>query len=112
MIRALTLDLDDTLWAIAPVIEQAERALHDFLGLHCPQVCERYPIEAMRALRDRIAGEHPQLAHDFSAQRRMTLQIARLEAGADPATSSAPAPASASRSTTPMPKAGWCYAMR
>ncbi len=85
VIRALTLDLDDTLWAIAPVIELAERALHDFLQQHCPQVCERYPLPAMRALRERIAMENPHLAHDFSAQRRLSLSIALADAGADPA---------------------------
>jgi FMN hydrolase / 5-amino-6-(5-phospho-D-ribitylamino)uracil phosphatase len=85
VIRALTLDLDDTLWAITPVIEAAERALHAHLEQHCPQVCERYPLEAMRALRERVASENPHLAHDYSAQRRMSLAIALAEGGADPA---------------------------
>jgi len=30
----------------------------------------------MRALRDRVAGENPHLAHDFSAQRRLSLRAA------------------------------------
>jgi FMN hydrolase / 5-amino-6-(5-phospho-D-ribitylamino)uracil phosphatase len=85
VIRALTLDLDDTLWAIAPVIDAAERALHAHLEQHCPQVCERYSIEAMRALRERVAAENPHLAHDYSTQRWMSLTIALAEGGADPA---------------------------
>jgi FMN hydrolase / 5-amino-6-(5-phospho-D-ribitylamino)uracil phosphatase len=85
VIRALTLDLDDTLWAITPVIEAAERALHAHLEQHCPQVCERFPLAAMRALRERVASENPHLAHDYSAQRRMSLAIALAEGGADPA---------------------------
>jgi FMN hydrolase / 5-amino-6-(5-phospho-D-ribitylamino)uracil phosphatase len=83
MIRALTLDLDDTLWAIAPVIDLAERALHDFLEQNCPAVVERYPIEAMRRLRERVASENPHLAHDFTAQRKLSLAIALGEGGVD-----------------------------
>jgi FMN hydrolase / 5-amino-6-(5-phospho-D-ribitylamino)uracil phosphatase len=83
VIRALTLDLDDTLWAIAPVIEVAERALDAFLLQHCPEVAARYPLEAMRRLRERVAAEHPHLAHDFTAQRKLSLAIALAEGGAD-----------------------------
>jgi FMN hydrolase / 5-amino-6-(5-phospho-D-ribitylamino)uracil phosphatase len=83
VIRALTLDLDDTLWAIAPVIEVAERALDAYLLQHCPAVAERYPLEAMRRLRERVAAEHPHLAHDFTAQRKLSLAIALTEGGAD-----------------------------
>jgi len=83
LIHALTLDLDDTLWPIAPVIEHAEGALHAFLAEHAPQVAERWPPVAMRALRDRVAAENPQLAHDYSAQRRLSLRLALIDAKAD-----------------------------
>lgn len=80
-ILALSLDLDDTLWPIAPVIERAERALDAFLHAHCPAVAEAFPVPAMRALRDRVAAEHPELAHDFSAQRRLSLAQAFAACG-------------------------------
>mgnify|MGYP003353772201 CR=1 FL=1 len=32
--RALTLDLDDTLWPVWPAIERAEAVLHDWLKAH------------------------------------------------------------------------------
>ena len=76
MLRAVTLDLDDTLWAIAPVVVRAEQALHAWLGTHCPRVAERFPLEAMRSLRERTAAENPHLAHDFTAQRRLSLLAA------------------------------------
>jgi putative hydrolase of the HAD superfamily len=76
MIRALSLDLDDTLWPIGPVIGRAEQALHDWLGEHCPDVASAWPTEAMRALRDRIFLDNPALAHDFSALRRLSLRAA------------------------------------
>lgn len=76
MIRALSLDLDDTLWPILPSILAAERELHEWLGANCPQVSERFSAEQLCALRDQIAIEHPELAHDFSAQRRLALAAA------------------------------------
>ena len=36
-IKAITLDLDDTLWPIWPVIERAETALSDWLTSRAPR---------------------------------------------------------------------------
>lgn len=80
-IRAITFDLDDTLWPIAPVMLRAERQLDAWLRAHCPRTADAYPVETMRALRDRVAEENPHLAHDFSAQRRLSLQTALLPHG-------------------------------
>ena len=80
-IRAITFDLDDTLWPIAPAMLLAEQHLHDWLQAHCPLSAAAFPIEAMRALRDRVAADHPHLAHDFSAQRRLSLRAALLPHG-------------------------------
>ena len=84
-IRAITLDLDDTLWDIAPAIERAEAALHDFLRERAPAVAERFPIPALRRLREEVAEANPQLAHDFTTQRRLSLRLALARGGADPA---------------------------
>ncbi len=82
-IRAITLDLDDTLWPIAPVMVHAEETLDAWLKTNCPRAAETYPIAAMRELRDRIARENPHLAHDFTEQRRLSLQAALLPHGYD-----------------------------
>lgn len=84
-ILALSLDLDDTLWPIAPVIERAEQRLDAWMRAHCPAAARAFPIPAMRALRDRVAAEHPELAHDFSAQRRLSLARAFAACGHDDA---------------------------
>lgn len=83
MILALTLDLDDTLWPIAPVIELAETALQRFLDQHAPAAAARWPIAAMRELREQVAAQHPHLAHDYTEQRRLSLQHALNDVGAD-----------------------------
>lgn len=73
MIRALTLDLDDTLWPIEPVVLRAEAELDAWLARHCPEVAAAWPIEAMRELRTRVHADNPELAHDFTALRKLSL---------------------------------------
>jgi len=75
-IRAISLDLDDTLWPIEPVILRAEQRLDDWLKRHCPAAAAQFPIAQMRALRERISADHPHLSHDFTAQRLLSLRAA------------------------------------
>ena len=82
-IRAITLDLDDTIWPVAPAIERAEAALDAWLRAHAPRTAARWPIDARRALRDQVEAEHPQFAHDFTRQRLITLERMLQAAGDD-----------------------------
>lgn len=75
-IRAITLDLDDTLWPIAPVMARVEQRVDAWLHAHCPAVAAAWPIEAMRQLREEVTREHPQYAHDYTLQRKLTLRRA------------------------------------
>ena len=81
--RALSLDLDDTLWPIWPLIERAELALDAFLRERCPRTAQRFPIHRMRRLREQVAAEHPHLVHDFTQQRLISLQLALERSGDD-----------------------------
>ena len=83
-VRAITLDLDDTLWPFAPIGARVEQVLHDWLAANCPRTAERFPIARMRELREELNAGHPHLAHDFSAMRRMTLEHAMRLSGDDP----------------------------
>ncbi|MCC5862815.1 MAG: HAD-IA family hydrolase [Gammaproteobacteria bacterium] len=80
-LRVLSLDLDDTLWDVAPVIEGAERALREWLGRYCPRVTARYSPHGLRALRDRISQAHPDRTHDLSWMRLQTLEQALGDCG-------------------------------
>jgi len=73
-IHAITLDLDDTIWPVAPAIDRAEAALDAWLLANAPRAAERWPLEARRELRDQVDAEHPQFAHDFTRQRLLTLE--------------------------------------
>ncbi|MEP7044429.1 MAG: HAD-IA family hydrolase [Dokdonella sp.] len=80
-ILAVSLDLDDTLWPVEPVIQLAERQLDEWLRTHHDAVAAKWPVTAMRNLREQIAEERPDLAHDFTAQRLLTLQRAFADCG-------------------------------
>jgi putative hydrolase of the HAD superfamily len=84
-VRAITLDLDDTIWPIEPVIVRAEAALGAWLQQHAPRTAAHWPLEARRALRDEVAATHPHLAHDFTRQRMISLERMFAAAGDDPA---------------------------
>jgi putative hydrolase of the HAD superfamily len=82
-IRAITLDLDDTLWPIAPAIDRAEAALDAWLLAHAPRAAARWPLPARRRLRDEVDAEHPRLSHDFTRQRLITLERMLRDSGED-----------------------------
>lgn len=73
MIAALSFDLDDTLWPLAPAIQHAERCLQQWLRQRAPELAAHWPIERLRTLRDEVAARHPEIAHDYGAQRRRSL---------------------------------------
>lgn len=72
--QAITLDLDDTLWSVQPALDRADQATDAWLREHYPAIANAWPVDAMQALRARIASEREDLAHDVSAQRRLVLQ--------------------------------------
>lgn len=82
-VRALTLDLDDTLWPVWPTIARAEAALSAWLAERAPGVAARHDPAAMRALRERVGREHPEWAHDLSALRRETIRRSLAAGGED-----------------------------
>ena len=85
-VRAISLDLDDTLWPIWPTIERAEGALHAWLAQHAPATAIQYATpEALREIRTHMVQTRPDLAHDMSGLRRESIRLALTRAGDDPA---------------------------
>lgn len=84
-VRAISLDLDDTLWPIWPTIERAERALLQWLGAHAPMTAALFASpSALREIRDHMAANRPDLRHDLSAVRRESIRLALYRAGEAP----------------------------
>lgn len=80
-IRAITLDLDESVWPCAPVIEAAEAALLDWLKLRVPRLVEVHDQDGLRAHRRRLMGERPEIAHDATAVRQASLTLLLAEQG-------------------------------
>lgn len=79
-LRAICFDLDDTFWAVGPVIVRAEQRMHEFLAEHCPRLDAAVDMQQMRQARLRMAQVHPHMGHDLTFLRLQTLreQVARF----------------------------------
>lgn len=83
-IRAIGLDLDDTLWPIWPAIERAELQLSRWLEQRAPLAALVLADPAQRlALRDQLVLSRPDLSHDMSAMRRELIRMALVRNGED-----------------------------
>ena len=83
-IKAITLDLDDTLWPIWPTIERAEKALSAWLGSQAPGAAAVFADpQARLALRQHVVRTQPEIGHDMSALRRESIRLALHRASED-----------------------------
>lgn len=84
-IKAISFDLDDTLWPVWPTIERAEKALQDWLAIHAPMAAALFASPgALREIRDHMTLNRPDLKHDLSAVRRESIRLALYRAGENP----------------------------
>ena len=84
-VKAISLDLDDTLWPIWPTIERAEKVLHDWLVDNAPMAAALFSSpSALREIRDYMAANRPDLKNDLSAVRRESIRLALYRAGENP----------------------------
>lgn len=82
--QALTFDLDDTLWPIAPTIRRAEALADDWFRVHAPEVLAHFDSVRRQALRAALVAAHPQRAHDLGWLRRRLFEQ-MLDAAGHPA---------------------------
>jgi FMN hydrolase / 5-amino-6-(5-phospho-D-ribitylamino)uracil phosphatase len=88
-IKAISLDLDDTLWPIWPVIERAEKALLNWLSDHAPMTAAMFASPtALREIREYMSNvmvkQRPELRHDLGAIRKESIRLALYRAKEDP----------------------------
>jgi FMN hydrolase / 5-amino-6-(5-phospho-D-ribitylamino)uracil phosphatase len=83
--KALTLDLDDTLWPVWPTIARAEQQVHQWLQAHAPRTAAHFDVAALRQVRHVVGQAHPEQAHDLAWLRQTSLVWALREAGDDEA---------------------------
>jgi FMN hydrolase / 5-amino-6-(5-phospho-D-ribitylamino)uracil phosphatase len=88
-IKAISLDLDDTLWPIWPVIERAEKVLLDWLSQHAPMTAAMFASpSALREIREYMANvmlkNKPDMRHDLGAIRKESIRLALYRAKENP----------------------------
>ena len=84
-IKAISLDLDDTLWPIWPVIARAEVVLQDWLRPQAPRTAAWLADTEQRlALRREIVASRPEIGHDLRALRQEQIRLALERQGEDP----------------------------
>lgn len=81
--RAVSLDLDNTLWDTPPVLERAESCLQDWLERHAPRVVAHHDRGSMARVRAAVAAECPGQAHDLTFVRTEALRRIAAESGYD-----------------------------
>ena len=84
-VRAVSLDLDNTLWETLPVLRRAEAALAAWLAARAPRLAAAFSTEDFKHLRDELARGAPERAHDLTWLRTETLRRALLATGYAPA---------------------------
>lgn len=84
-IEAITLDLDDTLWPVAPTIAGAEQDLFDWLCAHAPKTAVLTRQSGVKqAIRHEVTAKHQARSHDLGFLRREMIRESLLLAGDDP----------------------------
>jgi putative hydrolase of the HAD superfamily len=85
IVKAITLDLDDTLWPVWPAIERAEKALESWLNLHAPMTAALFANASVRnEIRSFVVRTRPELKHDLSAVRREAIRVALYRSKENP----------------------------
>jgi putative hydrolase of the HAD superfamily len=84
-IRAISLDLDDTLWPVWPTIGRAEETLASWLAQKAPGTAALCAIPGyQRQIREAMPTLRPDLGNDLSALRREAIRVLLERAGEDP----------------------------
>ena len=81
--RAITLDLDDTLWPVGPTLVAAEKTLTEWLQSHAPRTGSTLTPDSRASLRKAVLADHPDQSHDLGFLRREVLRRAMALAGDD-----------------------------
>jgi HAD superfamily hydrolase (TIGR01509 family) len=79
VIEVIGFDLDDTLWAVTPVIIRAEKTLNSWLVQAAPKL--KYDVTSMRELRHEVLEKQPSLAKKITELRRQIIFQALINSG-------------------------------
>lgn len=81
MIRCITFDLDDTLWAVDPVVTQANRSMFDWLEQYAPEFTRSYQLQDLVHLRKKALEQEPDIGYSVTRIRIAQLRYGMQQAG-------------------------------
>jgi FMN hydrolase / 5-amino-6-(5-phospho-D-ribitylamino)uracil phosphatase len=86
IVKAITLDLDDTLWPVWPAIQRAEKALENWLSEQAPMTAALFANQVARDdIRSHVLHTRPELKTNLSAVRREAIRLALSRSNENPA---------------------------
>ncbi|MGB0466448.1 MAG: HAD family hydrolase [Pontibacterium sp.] len=81
MIKCITFDLDDTLWAVHPVVKRANYSLFEWLSQNASAFTRLYSVHDLARLRTEVLAQYPEIAHSVTQIRLKVLEQGLLAAG-------------------------------
>lgn len=81
MIKCITFDLDDTLWAVNPVIIAANKTLYQWLSENAELFVKCYKLRDFEVLKQQALQQSPDIGHSVTLIRLKQLEIGLLAAG-------------------------------
>mmetsp|Transcript_23895 Transcript_23895/g.38498 ORF Transcript_23895/g.38498 Transcript_23895/m.38498 type:complete len:326 (-) Transcript_23895:53-1030(-) len=79
--RAITFDLDDTIWKGFETLNSANENMFLWLKKNAPRCVDKYDREAFWDLMTTVRTSNPEIAHNYTALRKQALQIALTDTG-------------------------------
>lgn len=73
-LKLITLDLDDTVWPVEPVLIEAERCFYHYLSEQEPALFAQISAEDIRSHRLSLFDQRPEFQHNVSLWRRESLR--------------------------------------
>ncbi|SIS42986.1 putative hydrolase of the HAD superfamily [Neptunomonas antarctica] len=83
MIKCITFDLDDTLWAVDPVVRAANHTLYEWLYENAPLFNQTYQLRDLNQLREQVLIQQPHIAYSVSRIRLAVLEYGLAQSGYD-----------------------------
>lgn len=80
-VRAITFDLDFTLWDLEGVLHRAEALQYSYLAANYPEVTRRYSVEELQTLRFRVYEQRADLRYNVTELRKEALRCVAAECG-------------------------------
>ena len=82
-IKCIAFDLDNTLWAVNPVIAKAEQGFYEWLNSYYPKITQKYSSEALVQNRMDYMHTRPDSHHNLTELRKSWMRILADEVGYD-----------------------------